>query len=107
MPQLSGSWQNNYSTKTRQTGRANEQYMYSLMSMAIMLCAVRLNIAIQTTIIPSEKWHYSQFNYTECHYAERPSGECRGAFCRPSIWAPRGPDCLQKKIFRGLHFRIF
>jgi hypothetical protein len=32
-PQLSSGWQHNYSTKTRQAGRANEQSMYSLMSM--------------------------------------------------------------------------
>jgi hypothetical protein len=33
MPQLSGGWQHNCSTKTRQAGCANEQSMYSLMSM--------------------------------------------------------------------------
>ncbi len=32
-PQLSSGQQHNYSTKTRQTGRANEQSMYSLTSM--------------------------------------------------------------------------
>jgi hypothetical protein len=32
-PQLSSGWQNNYSTKTRQAGRANEQSLYYLMSM--------------------------------------------------------------------------
>jgi hypothetical protein len=32
-PQLSSIWQHNYSTKTRQAGRANEQSMYSLISM--------------------------------------------------------------------------
>ncbi len=32
-PQLTSGWQHNYSTKTRQAGRANEQSMYSLMSM--------------------------------------------------------------------------
>jgi hypothetical protein len=32
-PQLGGSRQHNYSTKTRQAGCANEQSMYSLMSM--------------------------------------------------------------------------
>jgi hypothetical protein len=32
-PQLSSGWEHNYSTKTRQVGRANEQPMYSLMSM--------------------------------------------------------------------------
>jgi hypothetical protein len=31
-PQLSSGRQHNYSTKTRQAGRANEQSMYSLMS---------------------------------------------------------------------------
>jgi hypothetical protein len=31
--QLSGGWQHNYSTKTRQAGHANEQPMYSLISM--------------------------------------------------------------------------
>ncbi len=34
-PQLSSGWQHNYSTKTRQVGQANEQPMYSLMSMLL------------------------------------------------------------------------
>jgi len=29
-PQQSSGWQHNYSTKTRQAGRTNEQSMYSL-----------------------------------------------------------------------------
>jgi len=29
-PQLSGGWQHKYSTKARQAGHANEQFMYSL-----------------------------------------------------------------------------
>jgi hypothetical protein len=33
VPWLSGGWRHNYSTKTRQTGHANEQSMYCLMSM--------------------------------------------------------------------------
>jgi hypothetical protein len=33
VPQLSGGWQHKYSTKTLQAGCANEQSMYSLMSM--------------------------------------------------------------------------
>ncbi len=33
-PQLCSGWRHNYSTKTRQAGRANEQSFYSLMSMA-------------------------------------------------------------------------
>jgi len=33
VPQLCSGWQHNYSTKTRQAGRANEQSMYSFMSM--------------------------------------------------------------------------
>ncbi len=32
-PQLSRGWQRNYSTKTRKVGLANEQSMYSLISM--------------------------------------------------------------------------
>jgi hypothetical protein len=35
VPQLSGGWQHNYSTKTRQAGHANEQPMYSLISMRV------------------------------------------------------------------------
>jgi hypothetical protein len=31
---LSGRWRHNYSTKTRQVGHADEQYIYSLMSTA-------------------------------------------------------------------------
>jgi hypothetical protein len=34
-PQLSSGWRHNYSTKTRQAGWANEQSMYSIMSMGI------------------------------------------------------------------------
>jgi hypothetical protein len=34
IPQLSRGQRHNYSTKTRQAGQANEQSMYSLMSMA-------------------------------------------------------------------------
>jgi hypothetical protein len=33
VPHLSSDWRHNYSTKTRQVGWANEQSMYSLMSM--------------------------------------------------------------------------
>jgi hypothetical protein len=33
MPKLSTGWQHNYSTKTRQAGRVNEQYMYCLIPM--------------------------------------------------------------------------
>ncbi len=36
-PQLSGGWQHYYSTKTRQAGHANEQSMYSLMSIVSLL----------------------------------------------------------------------
>jgi hypothetical protein len=39
-PQLGGSRQHNYSTKTRQAGHANEQSMYSLMSMFDTACGV-------------------------------------------------------------------
>jgi hypothetical protein len=35
LPQLTGGWQHNYSTKTRQVGRANAQSIYSLISMDI------------------------------------------------------------------------
>jgi hypothetical protein len=34
VPQQNCGWQHNYSTKTRQAGRVNEQSMYSLISMA-------------------------------------------------------------------------
>jgi hypothetical protein len=34
VPQLCSGWRHNYSNKTRQAGRANEQSMYSLMSMS-------------------------------------------------------------------------
>jgi outer membrane receptor for ferric coprogen and ferric-rhodotorulic acid len=43
-PQLSSDWQHNYSTKTRQAGWANEQSMYSLMSMI----KVYLNVKFHT-----------------------------------------------------------
>jgi len=35
VPQLSSGWQHNYSTKARQAGCADEQFMYSLMSMFV------------------------------------------------------------------------
>jgi hypothetical protein len=35
-PHISSGWQHNYSTKTRQLGRANEQAMYSLISMHLI-----------------------------------------------------------------------
>ncbi len=39
-PELSGGCQQNYSMKTRQAGRANEQSKYSLMSMVPATCAL-------------------------------------------------------------------
>jgi hypothetical protein len=33
VPQLSSGWRHNYLTKARQVGHANEQSMYSIMSM--------------------------------------------------------------------------
>jgi hypothetical protein len=35
VPQLSGGWQYNLSTKTRHVGHANEQSMYSMLSMSL------------------------------------------------------------------------
>jgi hypothetical protein len=35
VPQLSSGWQHDYSIKTRQVGQANEQSMYSLMSVTL------------------------------------------------------------------------
>jgi hypothetical protein len=40
VPQLSSGRQHNFSTKTRQAGQANEQSMYSLMSMIYLLIAI-------------------------------------------------------------------
>jgi hypothetical protein len=37
-PQPCSGWRHNYSTKTRQAGWANEQSMYSLMSMGMEQC---------------------------------------------------------------------
>ncbi len=42
VPQLSSGWQHNFSTETRQAGHANEQSMYSLMSMVVVPEAVFL-----------------------------------------------------------------
>jgi len=36
VPQLSSGWWHNYSIKTRQVGCANEQSVYSLVSMVLM-----------------------------------------------------------------------
>jgi hypothetical protein len=44
VPPLSGDWQHNYSTKTRHEGHANEQSMYSLMSMAFSREYLRGNL---------------------------------------------------------------
>ncbi len=46
--QLSSGWQHNYSTKTRQVGRANEQSMYSLMS---LVHALKITILSITTLL--------------------------------------------------------
>jgi hypothetical protein len=47
VPQLSGGWQHNYSTKTRQAGCANEQSMYSLLSLILPL----QNCKLETILI--------------------------------------------------------
>jgi hypothetical protein len=39
-PQLSSGWRPNYSTKTRQVSCANEQYVYSLMSMGWIMWSI-------------------------------------------------------------------
>jgi hypothetical protein len=39
-PQLSGGWQHNYSTKTRQAGHAYKQYIYYLMFVVLCLLAL-------------------------------------------------------------------
>ncbi len=44
-PQLGGGRQHNYSTKTRQAGRANEQSVYSLMSMSCSLLLRELKLS--------------------------------------------------------------
>jgi hypothetical protein len=44
-PHLSGGWQHNYSTKTRQAGRANEQPIYSLMSMLMTQTILTFRVA--------------------------------------------------------------
>ncbi len=43
-PQLSSGWRHNYSTKTRQAGRTDEQSMYSLLSMVSFSQCLRTNI---------------------------------------------------------------
>jgi hypothetical protein len=62
VPQLSGDWQHNYSTKTRQAGQANGQSMYYLMSMVEQLSlsypaqqSVTTFIAMIVTILVTPK----------------------------------------------------
>jgi hypothetical protein len=53
--QLSNGWQHNYSIKTRKVGQANEQCMYSLMSLRrlfiVMLSVVMLSVIILSGIM--------------------------------------------------------
>ncbi len=56
-PQLGGGRQHNYSNKTRQAGCANEQSMYSLMSMAIRSSKVLCFLTIDIKERQTDKWH--------------------------------------------------
>ncbi len=52
VPQVSGGWQHNYSTKTRQAGYANEQSIYSKLSMTktlAMTTGIRLDYRLKIT----------------------------------------------------------
>jgi len=57
-PQLSSGQWHNYSTKTRQVGQANEQSMYSPMSMQSTLF-LRLEVRIQGQLGIKRKWRYN------------------------------------------------
>jgi hypothetical protein len=47
VPQLSGGWQCNYSTKTCHAGCANEQSIYSLMSMAWLISPFKMTTNVE------------------------------------------------------------
>jgi hypothetical protein len=49
-PQLSGGQQDKYLTKTRQAGHANEQSIYSLMSMVFRLIKIDKNFCNSATL---------------------------------------------------------
>jgi hypothetical protein len=96
VPQLSISWQHNYSTKTSKAGWANELSMYSLMSMNdthhndtrhndihnndthhndthhndIHLNDTRLNDTQHNDIQHYDKWNVTLCIMTECYYSE-------------------------------------
>jgi hypothetical protein len=59
VPQLSGGWQRNYSTKTRQAGHANEQSMYSLMSMLLIysldICGLTKGAWTSKSMLPGSR----------------------------------------------------
>ncbi len=75
VPQLSRGWQHNYSTETRQAGCANEQSMYSLMSMdatdmIVSICVILprvTKVSKATVTVASMSWPFRFKNYTNGH----------------------------------------
>jgi hypothetical protein len=76
VPQQSSGWQHNYSTKTRQVGRANEQSIYSLMSIGclqflqeqISAAVIKVLPSLQHLLLRSEGGHcqltiHSNYNF--------------------------------------------
>jgi hypothetical protein len=46
IPKLIGGWQHNYTTKTRQVGLANEQSIFSPLSMVKVLVTKQLELSL-------------------------------------------------------------
>ncbi len=66
-PQLGSGWQHNYSTKTRQVGHANEQSMYSLMSMisADQMSVDKIHVdcmSVGQIVFDQKAWHPKNVN---------------------------------------------
>ncbi len=61
VPQLSSGYQHNYSTKTRQTGHANEQSTYSLMSMGgteKLQIVLDKSVGCQVRLVVKHRYHW-------------------------------------------------
>jgi hypothetical protein len=75
VPKLSGGWQHNHLTETRQAGHANEQSIYSLLS----------TISINATSSITK----TNCSYAECRLSDSCYAECRfywSSLCRVSLY---------------------
>ncbi len=93
MPQLSCGWWHNYATKTRQAGRASEQSMYYLMSMAPSLSLVDVIFA---QIACPLNWMTSFFVYFKTNISLYKNCNIHHWFCS---YKKKKMPCLVKVAF--------